>query len=154
MFPTLMSRRLGATGENQTDGTRTLVVRLAWRADQARMSTTRLAVASAARMVATAAGLVVIGALITAIYAPIPLDAFVHLYDTDTVATGVFDHFNCSTHRLSPLSLPRRHDIDIRELFHPHSKAGWPTYYIHFLSGRSGGSLSKLPARLWQSGAR
>jgi hypothetical protein len=64
---------------------------------------TRSAVAGAARMMATGAVLVVIGALVTAVHTTIPLDGFVDTHDANAVATCALDHFNCHAHRISPV---------------------------------------------------
>jgi hypothetical protein len=51
---------------------------------------------------ATDSALVVIGALITAIDAAIPLDGLVYTHDANAVATCALHHIYCRTHCLSP----------------------------------------------------
>jgi hypothetical protein len=86
--------------------------------------TPRLAVASTARMMATGAILVVIGAFITAKHTSILLDGFVYIHDADAVATCALDHFNCYAHCISPFFTGRSGNVDASERYGTDEQAG------------------------------
>lgn len=98
-----------------------------WRASCRQVPAAKLAVASAAGMMATGATFVVISALITAKYSAIPLDGLVYTHDANAVATCALDHLYCSTHWLiSGFLCYRYHDAYISKCSPPNNKLESP----------------------------